>query len=538
MPPEQTEEQRRRALQDAGLTPIEQQGVIAGVQSTISSDSLSNNVPSLQIPKSRVRDYNAETQVTEIDSISKSFLTDISKLEREKADIISGFFDLQEETSGVKREETQIAKEEARGIPELQTRFSDLDAQLKGIKAQSQALAIQYSLAPERIQQESIGRGRTLGGIQPLVAGEQRRIALQQADLASQAVTLQAEAYVVAGRLDLAQRAADRAVDLKFKPLEDELERFALAYQINKDLLDRVDKKRSEALSFAISERTRILGEQKADDDFIRKIGLQVAQFGGNPTDIFKATTPEEAMSLAGNRLQDPAARQQLENAKLDNQLKKLQIQQEATSLYYLKLYGGMSPKEYQDFVKNQAKENKELETETEKISTQIRQAESIKATLEGLVNHKGMTKAVGVYGLARFTPLQIDKAAVAEFTGVVVNIIDNLTLGKLIESKNLGATFGALSDAELAILANAATPINNWKKTREGGSIYFEISEEVFTAQLNTLIKEYEHAINLQKSRIGFSKEESLLLDSMFGAEDETEPLQFYNTGSTPMTL
>ncbi len=46
---------------------------------------------------------------------------------------------------------------------------------------------------------------------------------------------------------------------------------------------------------------------------------------------------------------------------------------------------------------------------------------------------------------------------------GNIKNITDQLTLDKLIEAKKAGATFGALSNTELEMLANAATAINNW---------------------------------------------------------------------------
>ena len=60
-------------------------------------------------------------------------------------------------------------------------------------------------------------------------------------------------------------------------------------------------------------------------------------------------------------------------------------------------------------------------------------------------------------------------------------NYISNTTLNKLIESKKSGATFGALSDAELWILTDAATILD------------FKMSRSDFNSEVNRLINEME---------------------------------------------
>lgn len=60
-------------------------------------------------------------------------------------------------------------------------------------------------------------------------------------------------------------------------------------------------------------------------------------------------------------------------------------------------------------------------------------------------------------------------------------NFLSNTTLNKLIESKKSGATFGALSDAELGILQNAASILDWW------------LTRGDFNAEVNRLIEEME---------------------------------------------
>ncbi len=63
-------------------------------------------------------------------------------------------------------------------------------------------------------------------------------------------------------------------------------------------------------------------------------------------------------------------------------------------------------------------------------------------------------------------------------------NYISNTTLNKLIESKKSGATFGALSDAELGILTDAATILD------------FKMSRSDFNREVNRLIEEMEQGL------------------------------------------
>lgn len=63
-------------------------------------------------------------------------------------------------------------------------------------------------------------------------------------------------------------------------------------------------------------------------------------------------------------------------------------------------------------------------------------------------------------------------------------NYLSNVTLNKLIESKKSGATFGALSDAELGILQNAASVLDWWLKRGD------------FNEEVNNMIDQMEQAL------------------------------------------
>lgn len=76
-----------------------------------------------------------------------------------------------------------------------------------------------------------------------------------------------------------------------------------------------------------------------------------------------------------------------------------------------------------------------------------------------------------------------------AQFIGAVEQLRSNLNLEKLISAKGQGATFGALSDQELRVLANAATKLGQWAITDKSGKVIgYNIDEKNFKEELDTI--------------------------------------------------
>lgn len=149
---------------------------------------------------------------------------------------------------------------------------------------------------------------------------------------------------------------------------------------------------------------------------------------------------------------------------------------------------------------------------------------------VEVLKNHPGLRGSVGPYKLARFTPFEIDKAAKQEFAGGVHKLIGGLTLQNLIDAKNRGATFGALSDAELNILANSATALNDWEvKDKNGkGTGVWAIDEASFRRELDT-IKELTQRAIIQSGGSLLEDSEQAALDELFNNAQTTDPSSYY---------
>src|SRR3990167_2694681 len=294
-----------------------------------------------------------------IDSILKSFVQtnqQTQKLEGE-GDAINTRLEALTRSLGGEGVKTQKLQTAA-GVPEKQKQFQASLSKLRGFQLESQGLENQYNLAPARVQQESPG-ALSRAATQARAAGEQRNIALRQADITSQALREAATAYALQGDITLANQQIDAAINAEFEPQRIELQVAQLNYTRNKDALTRIDAKKTAELGFLLDERTRLLAIAETDKKEIYDVAKIVAQYGA-PADIAskigKATSREEALAIAAPYLQDPKAKIDLQNAVLSGQLTRLNINKTAYELDLLKKYGGLTPTQYADKLKEEQK--------------------------------------------------------------------------------------------------------------------------------------------------------------------------------------
>lgn len=107
--------------------------------------------------------------------------------------------------------------------------------------------------------------------------------------------------------------------------------------------------------------------------------------------------------------------------------------------------------------------------------------------TIKAIQVHSAFDNAVGPQLFKIFT--RGYSPAKTDFIGEVEKLVDNLNLNKLIEAKGRGATFGALSDNELRVLASAATKIGTWrKKNDEGEVVGYNVQQKNFRKELDRI--------------------------------------------------
>jgi len=447
-------------------------------------------------------------------------------VDQQIAGLQQGVADLDSQVAGTEAESDELRSQLLQSLEVLGTekaktqeleQQAGLDIQrkeLQNVINELQTLQKEASAIPLAIQEEFAGRGVTAGGVEPIQTSRLRQNAIKSLSLSAIGQTLQ-------GNISLAEQTIQRAIDAEFEPERQKLQILGQLYQFNREDLERVDKKRADAMGIMLAERERLLGIEEANKAEIYSIGRIASQFGAGTQlvqSVFKAKTKEEAVALAGQYLQDPMAKQALANAKLDNQIKQAQLNKIAKETQLLGV-----------------EQQTEIAKQMSNKDTAIQAGEDLVTTLELLKTHKGITRAVGAYGIARFTPFQIDKTAVNDFTATVDQITKNMTLQKLLDVKAQGGTFGALSEKELELLADSATKINNWRRKRDDGSVYYEIGEEAFITELNYIITKTNEAIQRQRGGI-LSPTEQSQLDDFYG-DQTTQPMDYFNFTSSTQT-
>lgn len=339
--------------------------------------------------------------------------------------------------------------EQSLGLPQFQTQLTDINNQLQSL--QKEAIAI-----PLQLQEQVQGRGVTAGGLQPIQTGQLRQNAIKSLTLSAIGQTLQ-------GNIANAQAQANRAVDLEFQPLEAELNTLKMAYDMNKDILERQDKKKANALNLQIAERTRLLEEGKADKKTVLGFVAEASKNGAPTLLVQRASElndPAQALSLLSQYMSDPVAK---ETAILQQQQIRANI---------AKVYADMALSKEELALKREKQATTQvIDPTTGKPTSELKlQAkDSAKALLDKVISGKG-TSAVG--GSRIFGTQYIPGSKGADFTVQFDNLKSLLSLDniKLLKGQ------GQVSDAERKLLSDASAKISLSQSEKEFKSALSEV--------------------------------------------------------------
>lgn len=193
----------------------------------------------------------------------------LSPTEQGAQDLISRIQGLTGETVG--EAQFRSEQEQAQGLPGFLQQQKQLSAQLKALQNRAQAI-------PLEIQQESIGRGRTAGGVAPLQTARLRENAIE-------ALTTSSLLEATRGNIELANNLVDRAVSAKYDPIREQIQ----ANLANLELIMRspaygqAEKRRAQAQADIQSERQRRLEEQQENSKIIMSWAAAALQNGATP---------------------------------------------------------------------------------------------------------------------------------------------------------------------------------------------------------------------------------------------------------------
>lgn len=336
--------------------------------------------------------------------------------------------------------------------------------------------------------QKNNPQGLAAGGLEQEINRINRDSVSKQADLA----ILQNSAL---RNYDTAKAIADRQLELKLEPLKANLENLKFFYTENKADFNRADDR---LYAEAIKKSDAELKKQETLETQIMNMKLTAAQ-NGAPASVLsalgKATTIDQAVQAIGSYASDPLDRA-IKNAQLTKLGKEIKLLGEPT-----------------------AAEKKATEAALKEAEAAIPEMNNKIAAISVLQKHPGLDSRVGP-NASPFSKVSLGDAfgAGQEFSGGVHKLVGGLTLDNLIAAKARGATFGALSEGELRLLASSASAINDWenKDAKGNGLGTWNIDEASFKRELANIQELTAKAIRDAGGEV-ITSDENDILDAAF---------------------
>lgn len=379
-----------------------------------------------------------------------------------------------------------ITKEQkiAEATADYQKSLNELNTQIK--IHQANALAR---------QEEALKSGETLR----FASGTAQNIARTDA---IEAMKLSALAQGMQGNILLATKQAENAVNAEFAQQEKDIATARQNILNNYDTFTDAEKKRADNALLTLDEKDAFVAKNKADREQAYKTAMEAAKNGLTDTSLLtqiQNSTPEKALELASPYLKEE--KPVIKDYEVGGRLVREVIDPmtgKTISKTDLGAKEGMKP----------IKEGK-----GGAISPEILLATS-KAnvdSIQNILNSGGLSISVGTSFLTRsqpgffrnvgkfFTGVGAPEAIKGvykrltgeqqDFIASIEQIRSQLNLDKLIQSKAQGATFGALSDNELQVLASAGTKLGTWAvKDGDGKVVGYNASESAFKKEMDKI--------------------------------------------------
>jgi hypothetical protein len=174
--------------------------------------------------------------------------------------------------------------ETERGLPGMFQTQTDLANQIKTLQNEAQAIPLQ-------IQQESEGQGRTRGGVAPLQAGRLRENAIK-------ALSTSALLQATNNNILTAQTLVDRAVAQKYDPIRERINvaKANLELILNSPKYSLEDKNRAEKQKRLQEKLEKETATKEAEEKAIMGVALQAAQAGLDASTLDKIRNAESEL--------------------------------------------------------------------------------------------------------------------------------------------------------------------------------------------------------------------------------------------------
>lgn len=349
-------------------------------------------------------------------------------------------------------QEQELASQQA--VKAGQSKLATIQAQLAGLTAEEQARQL-------RLREEGISAGAIQGRS---ISGE-RELAIRALPLQAQAIAAQAEIAGAQGDLEgqqaklaLAQDRLNTLYQLKSQDAQNQ-------YEYRQKLIDSV-------YDFATKQEQARLDQKRLEEEQVFTLKRD-------------KLAREHNIVMQELKQKDPAYQLGLQEQKLKIQ----KLQQDLTNIPETQVL---------NMAQSQAGINE--------VSDLLKSGGVSSAVGTSFLSRTPVSKG-GFWGGVGAAILNVFKAPLTLLTGTykdvkttmtgerqnfiagVEQLKSTLSLDSLIQAKSRGATFGALSDTEMQILAQSATKIGNWAiKDNQGNVIGYDTTEKAFKTELDKI--------------------------------------------------
>lgn len=440
--------------------------------------------------------------------------------------------------------ETAGVNTETANLNRYASELANLNAQASSLNREAQAIPI-----ANRAGYQQKGIAGTESQVQNVNYDQLQQNALKALSIAQQADITSAALTGSQIKLQAAKDKAQQMVDLKYKPIEDQLAIKKQQYELNKDILSQIDKKRTEALNAAIKQEERQIAEKKELEKGIQGIATTLRGYGVSDSivkDVLSSKDINEALIKAGNNLQDPKAIAEIRKINAEVRLKEAEARKADREAILSKEPTAKEKEAVAAAVASSTSSRQAAQDKIDAVDSILGKKAGIASRvgtnifsrgiagplIGGAVLGVGAGPVGALLGAGAASAVGVKSAVTGEgqqVSGAVHQLTSGLTLQTLIDAKKNGATFGALTQEELRLLASSATKLNDWEIKDDKGNPtgYWNIDEKSFNDEVKNIQNLSRRAL-LQSQGTIITPDESSVLDSTF-PEDVPQANQYY---------
>lgn len=193
----------------------------------------------------------------------------------------------------------QNEQETAGGVPALATTLTGLNTQLQGLNDQATKLQLDASQGGTIQNTEQLaGTGlRSQQGINTLTNADLRNNQIQQAGIASQALTVKSAVYAAQGQYTLAKDAADKSAQVAFDAVTQQIAHQQALLAVIQPTLDKEKSAQAASLQAQLADRATQVASQQAD--FKTGQALAIAAMQNNPTNTAAQYAAQQALKIS-----------------------------------------------------------------------------------------------------------------------------------------------------------------------------------------------------------------------------------------------